>query len=214
MREDPVFVGAAARFAPDERLAYVYARRALSRRKKNKTARRVARVLAIVVRDASAAPHARARVSLKHGKRAHYHLGRKTSDRVDDEHVAGGSCMGNGWTYFGRDLGKNGVAGIRRWRFGRSRSVSGDRAWRSGCDADVLVHEKYSSLAPSKDGSWTPFVTESRSEWAFGGRRAEEPKREIRNVVFLDAAALASRFQPPSARIDCHAVGCASRPPA
>lgn len=54
-------------------------------------------------------------LSLKHGKRAHYHLGRKTSDRVDDEHVAGGSC--DAWTYF-EDLGKNGVAvRFRRWRF-------------------------------------------------------------------------------------------------
>ena len=59
---------------------------------------------------------ARARaLSLKHGRRAHYHLGRKTSDRVDDEHVAGGSC--DAWTYF-EDLGKNGVAvRFRRWRF-------------------------------------------------------------------------------------------------
>lgn len=54
-------------------------------------------------------------LSLKHGKRAHYHLGRKTSDRVDDEHVAGGSC--DAWTYF-EDLGKHGVATrFRRWRF-------------------------------------------------------------------------------------------------
>ena len=53
-------------------------------------------------------------LSLKHGTRAHYHLGRKTSDRVDDEHVAGGSC--DAWTYF-EDLGKNGVAvRFRRWR--------------------------------------------------------------------------------------------------
>jgi hypothetical protein len=54
-------------------------------------------------------------LSLKHGKRAHYHLGRKTSDCVDDEHVAGGSC--DAWTYF-EDLGKHGVATrFRRWRF-------------------------------------------------------------------------------------------------
>jgi hypothetical protein len=54
-------------------------------------------------------------LSLKHGKRAHYHLGRKTSDCVDDEHVAGGSC--DAWTYF-EDLGKHGVAKrFRRWRF-------------------------------------------------------------------------------------------------
>ena len=54
-------------------------------------------------------------LSLKHGASAHYHLGRKTSDRVDDEHVAGGSC--DAWTYF-EDLGKNGVAvRFRRWRF-------------------------------------------------------------------------------------------------
>lgn len=53
-------------------------------------------------------------LSLKHGTRAHYHLGRKTSDRVDDEHVAGGSC--DAWTYF-EDLGKNGVAvRFRGWR--------------------------------------------------------------------------------------------------
>ena len=54
-------------------------------------------------------------LSLKHGARAHYHLGRKTSDRVDDEHVAGGSC--DAWTCF-EDLGKHGVAArFRRWRF-------------------------------------------------------------------------------------------------
>ena len=65
-------------------------------------------------RAACAVTRARA-LSLKHGKRAHYHLGRKTSDCVDDEHVAGGSC--DAWTYF-EDLGKHGVATrFRRWRF-------------------------------------------------------------------------------------------------
>jgi hypothetical protein len=52
---------------------------------------------------------------LKYGARAHYYVGRRTTDSVDDEGAAGGSC--DAWTFF-EAFGAAGVAGRwRRWRF-------------------------------------------------------------------------------------------------